>query len=77
MLEPGAMCYMISREGHIGSSAGHWIPHLMFYTPLKVDWGADLPGSPIMLNAQFAGTPEPVTVFMVPVGKWSDGTVAK
>jgi hypothetical protein len=30
----------------------------------------------MMLNLQFHGAPEPITVFMVPVGKWSDGTAA-
>ena len=35
-----------------------------------------MPDSPVYLNPQFQGAPEPVTVFMVPVGKWSDGTAA-
>jgi hypothetical protein len=77
-LEPGAMCYMMSRQGYLNDSAGHWLPHLMFYIPLtdpKV-WGADLPGSPVMLNPQFQGAPEPITEFMIPVGHWSDGTAA-
>ncbi|MGB6596862.1 MAG: hypothetical protein WA621_01360 [Candidatus Acidiferrum sp.] len=77
-LEPGAMCYMMSRQGYLNDSAGHWVPHLMFYIPLtdpKV-WGADLPGSPVMLNPQFSGAPEPITEFMIPVGHWSDGTAA-
>ena len=39
-------------------------------------WGADLPGSPVMLNPQFQGAPEPITEFMIPVHDWSDGTVA-
>jgi hypothetical protein len=29
-----------------------------------------------MLNLQFHDAPEPIIVFMVPVGKWSDGTAA-
>jgi hypothetical protein len=77
-LEPGAMCYMMSRQGFLNDSAGHWLPHLMFYIPLtdpKV-WGADLAGSPVMLNPQFGGAPEPITEFMIPVGHWSDGTAA-
>jgi hypothetical protein len=77
-LEPGAMCYMMSRQGYLNDSAGHWLPHLMFYITLtdpKV-WGADLPGSPVMLNPQFGGAPEPITEFMIPVGHWSDGTAA-
>ena len=76
LLEPGSMCYMMSKDGYLDDSAGHWIPHLMFYTPLKVDWGADQPGSPIMLSQQFLGAPEPVTVFLIPAGKWSDGSAA-
>jgi hypothetical protein len=75
-LESGAMCYMMSKEGYLDDSVGHWIPHMMFYTPLKVDWGADLTGSPVMLSPQFLGAPEPVTVFMIPAGKWSDGSAA-
>ena len=77
-LEPGAMCYMMSSQGYLNDSAGHWLPHLMFYIPLtdpKV-WGAGLPGSPVLLNPQFQGAPEPITEFMIPVHNWSDGTVA-
>ena len=78
VLEPGAMCYMMSKQGNLGDSIGHWHSHLMFYVPLTKagSWGADLPGSPVLLNPQFAGAPEPVTVFMIPVGQWSDGTDA-
>jgi hypothetical protein len=77
-LEPGAMCYMMSPQGFLNDSAGHWVPHLMFYIPLTdpKSWGADLPGSPVMLNPQFQGAPEPITEFMIPVLKWSDGTAA-
>jgi hypothetical protein len=77
-LAPGAMCFMMSSQGYLNDSAGHWLPHLMFYIPLtdpKV-WGADLPGSPVMLNPQFQGAPEPITEFMIAVHNWSDGTVA-
>jgi hypothetical protein len=75
-LEPGGMCYMMSSQRYLNDSAGHWVPHLMFYVPQTdgLVWGADLPGSPVMLNPQFQGAPEPVTVFMIPVLKWSDGT---
>jgi hypothetical protein len=77
-LEPGAMCYMMSPQGFLNDSAGHWMPHLMFYIPLTDprSWGADLPGSPVMLNPQFQGAPEPITELMVPVLTWSDGTPA-
>jgi hypothetical protein len=55
--------------------AGHWHPHLMFfqsYTAAAV-WGANLPGSPVFSSI---GGPDESTVFVVPVGTWSDGTSA-
>ncbi len=76
-LEPGAMCYMMSKEQYLTDEVPHnWMAHLMFYTPLMdgAVWGADLPKSPVMLNPQFRGAPEPIDVFMVPAGLWSDGT---
>ncbi len=76
-LEPGAMAYMMSKDQYLSDSDHHnWMAHLMFYTPLMdgAIWGADLPNSPIMLNPQFNGAPEPINVFMVPAGWWSDGT---
>src|SRR5260221_14140937 len=68
-LEPGAMCYMMSPQGYLNDDVGHWRPHLMFYVPLTdpKSWGADLPGTPVMLNPQFQGAPEPITEFMIPV----------
>jgi hypothetical protein len=70
VLESGAMSYMMSKDAYLTDSDGHNMSHLMFYAPL-MDGGAwgDLPGSPVMLNLQFHGAPEPITVFMVPVGK--------
>lgn len=76
--EPGAMSYMMAKDGYLGDSAGHWHPHLMFHIP-KTDgstWGANLPGSPVVFNDQFTDMPEPEVIFFVPVGKWSDGTPA-
>ena len=72
-LEPGAMCYMLSKQQYLGDSGGHWHPHLMFFVP-RTDaaaWGADVPGSPILSGDD----PEDrLMIFMVPVAKWSDGT---
>jgi len=76
-LEPGAMCYMMSKEQYLSDSDHHnWMAHLMFYTPLMdgAVWGADLSKSPVMLAPQFGGNPEAIDVFMVPAGWWSDGT---
>ena len=78
-LEPGAMSYMMSKEQYITDHGHHnWMAHLMFYTPLLdgAAWGADLPNSPVMLNPQFGGAPEPIDVFMVPTARWSDRTAA-
>jgi hypothetical protein len=76
-LEPGAMSYMMSPQGYLNDGAGHWVPHLMFYVPLTdpKSWGADLPGTPVMMNPQFQGL-EPITEYMIPVLAWSDGTAA-
>jgi hypothetical protein len=75
-LEPGAMAYMMSKQGQLGDAVGHWHPHLMFYSARSdgADWGADLPGSPVLLNPQFQGAPEPLANLMVRVPAWSDGT---
>lgn len=76
-LEPGSMSYMMSKDAYLTDGGDHNLAHLMFYTPAldgKV-WGADLPKSPVMLNPQFKGV-QPVDVFVVSVGRWSDGTPA-
>jgi len=77
-LEPGAMCYMLSREQYLGDRGVHWHPHLMIYGPRtdSADWGSDLAGVPVYLNDQFQNSPEPLGVFMIVVDKWSDGTPA-
>ncbi len=74
-LEPGAMCYMLSKQQYLSDRGVNWHPHLMFFVSGDVakTWGADLPGSPVIA----ARDPEErVTIFMVWVGKWSDGTLA-
>jgi len=76
-LEPGAMSYMMSKEAYLTDGDDHNVAHLMFYAP-PLDgkaWGADLPKSPVMLNPQFKGA-QPIDVFVVPVGRWSDGSAA-
>jgi hypothetical protein len=76
-LEPGAMSYMMSKDAYLSDGGDHNLAHLMFYTP-KMDgttWGADLPNSPVMLGDQSVGG-RPIDLFIVPVGKWSDGTPA-
>ncbi len=77
-LEPGAMTYMMSRQGYLNDEARSWRPHLMFYFPRAdgATWGADLPGAPPMLNPQFQDSPEALSVIIVPTAHWSDGTAA-
>jgi hypothetical protein len=77
-LEPGSMCYMMSKHAYLTDAGAHDVAHLMFYTPLMAgsNWGAGLPGSPVFLLPQFDGKPEPIDVFIVMTGKWSDGTPA-
>lgn len=72
---PGAMSYMMSKGGYLGDGVGHWYPHLMFHirTTSGASWGADLDGSPVV-DSQHHDMPEPETIFMVPVGHWSDGS---
>jgi hypothetical protein len=71
--ESGAMCYMMSKQGYLSDTDGHWHPHLMFFQAHTdaAAWGANLKGSPILAGQS---DPEPVTTYMVPVSKWSDGT---
>ena len=71
--EPGSMCYMMSKEAYLTDRGSHDLAHLMFEVPRIDDaaWGANLPNSPVMGGAQ---APEPFSEFIVPVGKWSDGT---
>jgi hypothetical protein len=76
-LEPGGMSYMMSKGAYLTDRDDHNMAHLMFYAP-PLDgkaWGADLPESPVMLNPQFKGV-QPIDVFIVPVGRWSDGSAA-
>ena len=72
-LEPGAMCYMLSKEGFLGDQAGHFHPHLMFWVERTKpeSWGAGMPGSPVIGKEEIPGR---LTIFIIPVGKWSDGT---
>ena len=88
-LEVGAMCYMMSRDAYLTDAGGHNMAHLMFYTPLidGAAWGANVVdssnqvsvpfrGSPLLLSPQFKGNPEPINVFFMGTGMWSDGTPA-
>jgi hypothetical protein len=72
--EPGAMCYMMSKQQYLNDRGKHWHPHLMFFLPLTdpATWGAE-PGSPVI---GIKDDLDRLTLFLIPVGTWSDGTVA-
>jgi hypothetical protein len=71
--EPGAMCFMMSKQQNFGPKVGNADSHLMFWFPQKdkVDWGAEFPGVPVDVHEY---SPQPVTEFAISVSKWSDGT---
>ena len=73
--DPGAVAFMMSKQGYLGDAAGHWHPHLMFFSAHAEggDWGADLHGSPIFAARDDS---ERITTFFVLVPTWSDGTPA-
>src|SRR5580704_4074443 len=86
-LEAGAMSFMMSKDAYLTDKGGHNMAHLMFYTPLGTVWGANVvdssnklsetfPGSPLLLAPSYKGNPEPIDMFLMPTGMWSDGTAA-
>jgi hypothetical protein len=71
--ETGSMAYMMSKQTYLNYRVGHWLPHLMFFA-LETDpksWGAGLPDAPIL---GIRRPEERLTVFLIPIGRWSDGT---
>lgn len=72
-LAPGAMCYMQSKRQYLNDQGKSWHPHLMFFVSgdAAKSWGANLNGSPVLATND---PEERVTIFMVLVSKWSDGT---
>jgi len=78
VLEAGSMSYMMAKGSYLGDDVGHWHPHLMFYGNRSdgSEWGADVEHSPVLLNPQFQGAPEPLTTYIVIAPNWSDGSPA-
>lgn len=70
---PGAMSYMLSKQGYLNDQVGHWHPHVMIFTPATDEkkWGANLDGSPVLSFPDLMGR---ISVFLIPVHNWSDGT---
>ena len=74
-LEPNAMCYMMSKQQYLSDNDTHWHPHMMWYVSgdAAQSWGANLEGVPALAG----NVPEDrMTVFLLVVGHWSDGTPA-
>ena len=66
---------MMSKQQYLNDRGRSWHPHVMFFVAgdKAKSWGANLTGSPVIA----ANDPEErVTIFMVPVGNWSDGASA-
>lgn len=76
LAETGSLAYMMSKRTYFSHSEGHWLPHLMFFTPGTDpgSWGAGVPGSPVL---GIKDPEERLTVFLIPLGRWSDGTASK
>ena len=86
-LESGGLSYMMSKSSYLTDQGDHDMPHLMFFVAVKkaADWGANAPDTPIIggnywfftpgHEAESAGLP-PLSVFLVGVDTWSDGTSA-
>ena len=86
-LEPGAMCYMMSKSSYLSEDGEHDMAHVMFYVPFKdgANWGANAEGSPVFGGNYWFFAPEheaqaaelpPLSVLLVGVATWSDGTPA-
>lgn len=76
-LLPGAMCYMMSKDAYLTDQDGHNMAHLMFFVPEGTAWGEDLTGSPVhVLQQEVLGAPSPVSLYIIPMRRWSDGTLA-
>lgn len=72
--EPNSMSYMMSKQTY-NDRDGNWHPHVMLFLP-ETDpfkWGAGLEGTQIFA---FQDTEEHLTVILIAVGQWSDGTAA-
>jgi hypothetical protein len=74
----GAMAYMLSPEQRFSNTDSHWLPHLMFWFDRSlpsVAWGLSDANTAIIDGS--AGDPNsPVRVLLIPVRRWSDGTLA-
>ncbi|HUO13988.1 MAG TPA: hypothetical protein VMX38_03295 [Verrucomicrobiae bacterium] len=87
VLEQGTVSYMMSKASYLTDYGNHNMPHLMFFQSEKNDaaWGANLTNSPVLaVNYWYLSADQypqlktfpPMSVFLIGVDKWSDGTPA-
>ncbi len=74
-LEPGAMCYMMSKQQYLNDRGKSWHPHVMIFArgDATGSWGANLDSSPVIASND---PEERMTIMMIWAGRWSDGTMA-
>lgn len=85
-LEQGTVCYMMSKSSYLTDNGDHNGPHLMFYqTDDGAMWGANLANSPVLSVNFWYISPDQypqlktfptMSVSLIGVDKWSDGTAA-
>jgi len=87
-LEQGTVSYMMSKSSYLTDNGEHNAPHLMFFQGDKsaaAAWGANLTNSPVLGVNYWYISPEAypqlksfpsLSVFLIMVDKWSDGTPA-
>ena len=85
-LEPGSMCYMMSKTNYLTDDGDHAMPHVMFYTADKGEaLGANLLNSPFMGGSYWSlsttAFPQlkdfpPIYISILMADKWADGTPA-
>jgi len=85
-LEPGGMCYMMSKTNYLTDEGEHAMPHVMFYTADEGEaLGANLPNSPFMGVSYWSLSPDaypqlksfpPIFVSIMMAEKWADGSPA-
>jgi hypothetical protein len=79
-VEANSMVFMLAKTGYLNDGAGAWRPHVMMISPATDPsvWGANSDATP-RDDSPVIGAPDDldrVTVFMIPVAKWSDGSAA-
>jgi hypothetical protein len=72
---PASFAFMLSKQGYLNNVHNAWLPHVMPFIPYgqEAQWGAGLPGSPILDSV---GSPYEPTMLYIPVRRWSDGSPA-